>query len=244
MPFDQVAGECRAGRLENDLILAGQETNRFFRVIQQLFQQAHRLCRNEAAHAVFVELVAGKEVPLRQRQPPAVRADQRELFRLGHNLHRVVGKAASLFGGGKKRLHDELFKLPGLHLKLHFSRRIGKRRKLGGILRENFEVRILPLDARGIADDFDAQRVVHALANDVAQLVGSNQRLPLLLDLHLRIAVADGHFQIGSRHCQRAVCRTQLQALQHRLGGSTSHDVANDVQRFDERPSVADHFHS
>ena len=69
----------------------------------------------------------------------------------------------------------------------------GNRRELAGFLREDFEMRILAADMSGVAGDFDGERIINAFSDDVAEVIGWNEHLAGLLDLHLVVGVADRH---------------------------------------------------
>jgi len=54
-------------------------------------------------------------------------------------------------------------------------------------------------DVNQMAADFDRQRVVHAFANDVAQLIRRHECFARLVDLHLLIAKPHRNFQVRRR---------------------------------------------
>src|SRR5207247_10103991 len=117
-------------------------------------------------------------------------------------------------------------------------------------LGEDREVRVLAADVRGaaaaglrIGAHLDRQRIVDALADDVAKLVGRQQRLAALFDLHLAVGVANGDFEVGGGDREPVVGGGELHALEDRLSGAGGDDVAGDGQRLELRPSVTDHFH-
>src|SRR5439155_16513233 len=90
---------------------------------------------------------------------------------------------------------------------------------------------------------FNRQRVIRAFAHDVAELVGRDQRLTRLLDLHLAVGVADAGFHVGGSDSQLVIGSRYLQALKDRLGRPGLHDIAGHGDGIKQGPTIADHFH-
>jgi len=96
---------------------------------------------------------------------------------------------------------------------------------------------------RLLAGELDGERVVHRLANNVPQLVRRQEHFPGLLDIHHRIAVADGDFQISRGDGELVGGGSYFYALEDWLWGSSGDDIARDTECLMQGAPVADDFH-
>jgi hypothetical protein len=175
-----------------------------------------------------------------------VGGDQRDLLALGDQQHAVERVPRAFLGGREERLRDELLELLALEFEIGLALEIGHGWEVGA-LGEDLEVRVGAADgglgAAAVLVDFDAQRVIDALAHDGVQLVGRHECDAGLFDLHLGVVVADGHFEVGRGDGEDVVFGAELNALKHGLWRSLRDGVAGDVESFEQGPAIADDFH-
>ena len=109
---------------------------------------------------------------------------------------------------------------------------------------EDFEMRILPANVGGVAGDFDGKRIIDTFADNVAKLVGGNEGFARLFDLHLFIAVSDGHFQIGRGDDQGIVLRPSSFSIAKPAWACERRRRCRSGSSFEQRTPIAVHFHA
>jgi hypothetical protein len=101
----------------------------------------------------------------------------------------------------------------------------------------------VPFDVRAVTGDFDGQRIIDTLADNVAEFVGRQERFAGLFDLHLRIGISNGHFKIGGGDGQTIIGSREFDTQQDGFGRTRLYGITGDRQRFEKSSPIANHFH-
>src|SRR5262249_3526283 len=108
---------------------------------------------------------------------------------------------------------------------------------------EHLELGVLAADVQRLLRKLEGERRVLARAHDLEQLVGGNQRVTFLLDVHLLNGDAQRDLRVRRRDGDPTALRRKEHALVDRRGGARGHHSVAQIEGFQERGSVADDLH-